>query len=179
MKDDSSKHPLDVLIEEVGDEEKQPAPPASGIPRQWLPGCIRLSLKLLALPFILLDLYAQRLAARCLRPPFKRAGECKQRGNCCHYILIERGRGIFGWLYMAWHTQVIGFYKRSPELHMYEEKEIYVMGCRHLRPDGRCGQYHVRPLVCRKWPIIEHFGHPRILKGCGFTAIPRKKNSER
>jgi hypothetical protein len=166
-------HPLDVLIEEVGDAEEQPPLPEGGIPRQWLPSWIRWPLKILAWPWILLDLHAQRFAAKCVRTPYIQEGGCKQRGNCCHYIMMEKGWGIIGWLFTAWHTQVIGFYKRSPEVHSYEGKQIYVMGCRHLRKDGSCGQYKFRPLVCRKWPVIEHFGHPRILKGCGFKAVPR------
>ncbi len=164
---------LDILIENVGDAEEQPPLPEGGIPKQWLPAWIRWTLKILSLPWILLDLHAQRLAVKWARTPYIQQGGCKQRGNCCHYIMIEKGWGILGWLFMFWHTQVIGFYKRFPQIHSYEDKQVYVMGCRHLRPDGSCGQYAFRPLVCRKWPVIEHFGHPRILKGCGFTATPR------
>jgi len=32
----------------------------------------------------------------------------------------------------------------------------------------------LRPVVCRKWPVIEIFGQPRMLKGCGFKAIPKE-----
>ena len=38
--------------------------------------------------------------------------------------------------------------------------------------DGSCGQYRLRPQVCRQWPVIEHFGQPKILKGCGFSSSP-------
>jgi Fe-S-cluster containining protein len=99
-----------------------------------------------------------------------------KRGNCCHYILIPEAKGFFGKLYYLWNTQVLGFYRRYSHEHEAEGKPIYVMGCRYLRKDGSCGQYHLRPLICRKWPIIEHFGHPRIIKGCGFTAKATHKS---
>ncbi len=172
----SQRHQLDLLVETVGDAKEEPPLPNEGLPRQWLPGWIRWPLKILALPWILLDYHVQCLASKFFRTPYVQVGGCKQRGNCCHYIMMEKGWGIFGWLFTAWHTQVIGFYKRMPDTQEYEGKKIYVMGCRHLRKDGKCGQYRFRPLVCRKWPIIEHFGHPRLLKGCGFRAVERKKN---
>ena len=40
---------------------------------------------------------------------------------------------------------------------------------------GKTLAEHLRPAVCRKWPLIEYFGHPRILKGCGFQAVHREK----
>ena len=46
------------------------------------------------------------------------------------------------------------------------------MGCRYLREDGSCSEYRLRPQVCRQWPVIEHFGYPKILKGCGFRSNP-------
>ena len=49
---------------------------------------------------------------------------------------------------------------------------MHVMGCRHLRKDGSCGDYHLRPLICRQWPVIEHFGYPKVLKGCGYASDP-------
>jgi Fe-S-cluster containining protein len=50
------------------------------------------------------------------------------------------------------------------------------MGCRYLKQDGSCSHYRLRPSICRTWPQIEYFGHPRILKGCGFKATPRDPN---
>ena len=49
---------------------------------------------------------------------------------------------------------------------------MHVMGCRHLRNDGTCGDYHLRPLICRQWPVVEYFGYPKILKGCGYQSNP-------
>lgn len=91
--------------------------------------------------------------------------------------MIPESKGLIGKLNYFWQTQVQGFYPRFAELHEYEGKKVHVMGCRYLQKDGRCGQYHLRPMVCRKWPIIEHFGSPRVLKGCGFKPVLNKKKA--
>jgi len=166
---------LDALLSLAEDNEAAPLEPEGGIPRQWIPACIRWPIRVFLLPFILIDLMAQRVARLLIRPPYKTGGKCLKRGKCCHYILIPEAKGILGRLFYLWSTQFLGFYRRSPEVYEGENKKrIYVMGCRYLKKDGSCGQYLLRPTVCRKWPLIEYFGHPRMLKGCGFKAIPRE-----
>ena len=163
---------LEELLEEAGDATHQPAPPLEGIPKQWLPSWIRWTVKGVALPFVLLDLYMQKMARWMIRPPFKREGDCKRRGNCCHYVLIQYSKKLIGLLFYFWYTQVHGFYLRTKEPQYYEGKRMHVMGCRYLKKDGTCGQYRFRPLICRQWPIVEHFGYPKILKGCGYRSNP-------
>jgi hypothetical protein len=164
---------LDDLLEEAGKATEMPKPPLGGIPKQWLPGWVRWSLRLVFLPFVWLDHFAQKLARFIVRPPFKKEGQCLKRGNCCHYILLPRyPKGLNG-IAFFWYTQVHGFFLRFPESKVYENKQVKVMGCRYLQANGRCSQYHLRPLVCRGWPRIEYFGYPQILKGCGFKAVPR------
>lgn len=145
------------------------------IPPQRVHGWVRNSLKCIFLPFVLLDLSMQRLAKKIIRPPFKQVGQCLKRGACCEYVMIEHRKGIFGKIFYYWHTEINGFYKKKHDIHDYDGKHVYVMGCRYLKKDGSCGNYRLRPTVCRKWPVIEHFGNPRILKGCGFRAIPRSE----
>ena len=166
---------LEILLENVGDAVQEP--PSQAIPRQKIPSWMRKSILWTLLPFVLLDLSMQRLARKLVRPPFIQKGSCKKRGNCCHYIMIEKGTGLFGRLYYLWFTEIHGFYPRLPTPQNYEGKKVFVMGCRHLRKDGSCGHYQLRPTVCRKWPLIEHFGHPKILKGCGFKAELRNPPS--
>lgn len=163
---------LEDLLEEAAEATEQPAPPVDGIPKQWLPGFIRYFLKGVALPFVLIDFWMQRIAKKIVRPPFKREGKCLKRGNCCHYVLIQHSKSLIGRLFYFWYTQVQGFYLRYKEPHVYEGKQMHVMGCRYLKKDGSCGQYRLRPLICRQWPIVEHFGYPKILKGCGFRSNP-------
>lgn len=170
MKDNSQL--LDALLFEAAEATKQPPPPRGGIPKQWPPFWIRFPAKCLALPFVLIDFWMQKLACKIIRPPFKRVGKCKRRGNCCHYVLIAHSDKWIGRLFYLWYTQFLGFYKRVSEPQTYEGKKMHVMGCRHLKKDGSCGDYHLRPLICRQWPVIEHFGYPKVLKGCGYASDP-------
>ncbi len=163
---------LEDLLEAAGEATEPPPPPQGGIPKQWLPRWIRWPIKWIALPFVLIDLFMQKMARKVIRPPFQREGGCKRRGNCCHYVMIRYSKNLIGRLFFFWYTQFHGFYPRIKKPQIYEGKKMYVMGCRYLQKDGSCGQYRLRPLICRQWPVIEHFGYPHILKGCGFRANP-------
>lgn len=165
---------LDEILALAEEAEEVPPEPPGGIPRQWVPGFIRWPVRVLLLPFILIDLAAQRVARLIVRPPFKKEGTCLKRGNCCHYILVPEAKGVLGKLFYFWNTQILGFYRRGTDVHISEGKPIYVMGCRYLKKNGACGRYFLRPSVCRKWPVIEYFGYPRIIKGCGFKAAARE-----
>lgn len=170
----ASTEELEQVLADAEEAESPPPDPQGGIPRQWVPGWIRWPIRLLILPSILLDLCAQRVARMLIRPPYKKEGKCLQRGNCCHYILVPEAKGFLGRLFYFWNTQILGFYRRNLKVYESDSKRVYVMGCRYLKKDGRCGHYYLRPAVCRKWPVIEYFGHPRIIKGCGFKAVARK-----
>lgn len=163
---------LKSLLLEAGEATQPPPDPPFGIRRRWVPFWIRLPTKLVVLPFVWIDFLMQKLARKFVRPPFKREGACKRRGNCCHYVLIRYSTSLIGRLFYFWYTQFQGFYPRLKEPQTYEGKTMHVMGCRYLREDGSCGQYHLRPLVCRQWPVVEHFGYPQILKGCGYRSNP-------
>jgi len=147
--------------------------------KQRLPQYIRRPLQISLWPFIHLDLFMQRLARLGIRPPYKRVGVCKGRGTCCHTVLIKKEKGLLGTLFTLWHTEVNGFYKKQEQPIKTEQGQFHVMGCRYLKKDGSCSNYPFRPEVCRKWPDVERFGEPKILKGCGFSAIPRGARRER
>lgn len=166
---------FEKLMFQAGDATEHPALPPKGIPKQWVPAYIRWPVRIFFLPFVLLDVAMQKLAKALIRPPFKQIGTCKKRGNCCHYIMIRKPKGFWGWCFQFWNTQFQGFYLRSEEVYEFEGHRVMVMGCRYLQKDGSCKHYKLRPMVCRKWPVIEHFGYPRILKGCGFQAAMREK----
>lgn len=173
----SSEEKLQALLDQVGESDARPPEPVGGIPRQWVPGWIRWPIRVMMLPWILLDLWAQKVARIIIRPPNRKVGKCLKRGNCCQYILLPEAKGLFGRLVLLLNTQVNGFYLRYQEPYEYEGDRVMVAGCRYLKKDGSCSHYHLRPTVCRTWPMIEYFGHPRILKGCGFKAVPRKASS--
>lgn len=143
------------------------------IPKQWLPGWIRWPVRALLVPFIWLDLTSQWVARLIIRPPYKKAGKCKRRGNCCHYLLAPVPRTVMTRLFYFWFTQINGFYLRRPKPIDVDGDKMAVMGCRYLTKSGQCAHYHFRPTICRQWPLITHFGHPKILKGCGLRAVPK------
>jgi len=159
------------LVEAAGTAPHAPPLPPGGIPKQWLPGWIRWPLRVIVLPFVWLDLATRRLALKVVRPPYRQEGHCLQRGNCCYYILLPKPKGAVARLFYFWFTQVNGFFLRTPKAIESEGQEMHVMGCRYLKDDGRCAHYRLRPMLCRQWPLIEYFGYPRRLKGCGFYAV--------
>jgi Fe-S-cluster containining protein len=165
---------LEALLQKAERATSPPQDPANGIPKQRLPSWIRYAIRALLLPILYLEIGAEKIAKFFIRPPFKRVGTCKRRGNCCHYILFPETKGIVKKLFSFWSTEINGFYQRDHLVYEHEGKPVYVYGCRYLKKDGSCANYLFRPKICRTWPLIEHFGYPRILKGCGYQAKLRK-----
>lgn len=119
------------------------------------------------------------MAKILIPPPYKRAGTCLRRGECCKTILIKKARGPLDKLSLFWNTEVLGFYIKDDKTAEVDGKSMYVAGCRYLQKDGSCKHYAYRPQVCREWPVIEHFGVPRIMKGCGYKIVMRNKKDIR
>jgi len=165
------KEDLVQLVDRAAAGEK---PPKTKIPRRYIPCFIRWPIKCLLLPFIYLDLIMQKLAKKIIRPPYRQTGGCKKRGACCHYILMIKFPPPLSWIFHFWHTQINGFYRRSKRIYYSNSKPVIVYGCRYLNKDGSCKNYRFRPMICRKYPNIESFSEPHIMKGCGFAAEPRK-----
>ncbi|PCI75495.1 hypothetical protein COB21_05615 [Candidatus Aerophobetes bacterium] len=140
--------------------------------RVWVPRWLSKLIKYYLLPFAWLDIFSEKIAKKIIKPPFKQVGSCKKRGKCCHYILLPHRKGFAGRLAYWWYTQIHGFFPRFSDAKWYRGKKIHVMGCSFLKKDGSCGQYSTRPILCRKWPFIERFAHPEILRGCGFSSSP-------
>ncbi len=161
---------LETILMFAETAKEPPEEPRSGIPPQKLPSWIRWPLRLIMLIFIFLELGAEKIAKWIIRPPFTRVGSCHRRGNCCYYILLPYVKGFLGKILSFWYTEVYGFYLREDKTFTHEGKKIQVMGCRYLQKNGACSHYFFRPKICRIWPIIEVFGRPRLLKGCGFQA---------
>jgi Fe-S-cluster containining protein len=53
------------------------------------------------------------------------------------------------------------------------ENDYLIFTCRHLTPEGKCGNYFWRPNICRNYPLVDYFEEPTFLPGCGFSAKPR------
>ncbi|MCH9632470.1 MAG: hypothetical protein S4CHLAM6_08060 [Chlamydiae bacterium] len=152
-------------------------PSINAIPKQKLSPFIRWPLRVIAYPFMMIDLFSHRMTLFFMRPRYKITGSCKQRGSCCNYIHLgwpKKGRlTFFSKLYILWQTEVLGFYFK--DFDFVEDNEVTkVMGCRYLKKDGSCGQYRLRPGLCRNWPKQHFFREPVLLKGCGFKSELRK-----
>jgi len=169
------KTPEELIF--LAEESTSPPPhPKGGIPKQRIPPWIRWPIRLLVVPFVILDLTMQRFVRMFFKTPYKQTGACTQRGNCCYYILFPVPNNWLNKLFYLWNTEINGFYPRDTKPLQVDEDQFLVMGCRYLRQNGSCSRYSLRPSICRTWPQIEYFGRPKILKGCGFKAVPRDKN---
>jgi Fe-S-cluster containining protein len=166
----------DELVADAEQRTTPPPLPKNGIPKQKVPCWIRWPIRVIFLPFVLLDLAAQRFVKLFFKTPYKSVGGCKKRGNCCYYVIIPEPSSLMTKLNYFWHTEINGFYKRDCELVEIEGNKLVVLGCRYFNNDGSCSRYRLRPVVCREWPRIEYFGPPQRLKGCGFKAVPRDEN---
>lgn len=162
--------------------KEQPAPPVGGVPPQRTPLWVRVMLRSFVFLFMSLDLLVQALLYKVSSPHYRVEGGCLQRGNCCHYILMEWDPLMERWPWLGrfwlwWYTQIHGFYLRDFDLENTDGRVARVMGCRHLGQDGRCKSYRLRPAICRQWPRREYAGKPFLLKGCGYRAIPQSKDA--
>ncbi|MCB1149124.1 MAG: hypothetical protein KDK48_03080 [Chlamydiia bacterium] len=163
----------DDLIAFAEQTESQPPEPLGGIPKQKIPGIVRWPIRALVLPFVLLDQFAQKLVRKFFKTPYKEVGGCNRRGNCCYFILIPKPNGLITSLFYYWNTEINGFYPRQKEPLPVDGVEMTIMGCRYLNKNGSCNHHRLRPTICREWPVIEYFGPPKRLKGCGYVAVPR------
>lgn len=159
---------LDDLLHKAEVATAPPDDSLEEIPKQKLLPGLRWVIRIFCLPFLYLELLTEKFAKLFIKPPFIQTGECKRRGNCCHYILFPETTGIVRKLFLFWNTEVHGFYKRKGPDYEVDGRKIQVYGCRHLRKNGTCSNHFFRPKVCRSWPLIAHFGYPKVLKGCGY-----------
>lgn len=164
---------LQEFVTKAGTAKEMPPPPPGGIPKQYLPAPIRFLIEISVLPFLWLDMAIHRALKFIIRPPYKRGGSCKQRGNCCYYIHMKKERGLLGVVQKFWATQINGFFLRSKKPLKAGPHEYHILGCRYLKKSGKCGHYTLRPRICRDWPRTNQFEEPAFFKGCGFHAYKR------
>lgn len=80
--------------------------------------------------------------------PENKCGMCRS-SICCTYVTqeIDTPRSIYDfdiWLWML-HHQDIQFYKEDNSWYLK-----VLNRCTKLQPDGRCGIYETRPMICRE-----------------------------
>ncbi len=160
-------------------DARPPGPPRP-IPARRLPEFFRLCIQLAVFPMVAIDLWSQRFIRLVLRTHYVKSGSCQKRGDCCRYIVmgwpsIYDRIPFLGRLALWWETEVNGFYEHDFDVEPGEvsPSRVRIFSCRHLLASGRCGQYWLRPSICRSWPRLDPFGPPGILKGCGYRVRPR------
>lgn len=125
----------------------------------------------------LMDL-GRRFGSWLLRSEYVVTGGCKKRGACCHHILLEwtpmlDARPWLARLVLFKMTRIYNFYDRGYTWEVEDGFMARVLSCHSLRPDGSCGEYRIRPLICRTYPELPLIGKPMVLKGCGYTFARR------
>lgn len=126
---------------------------------------------------VIMDL-GRRFGQILLRTEYKLAGGCKRRGACCQHVLLQWSPWLerFPWLakLVLWkYTRLYSFYDRGYTWEVEDGLMARVLGCHALLPDGRCGEYRLRPMVCRSFPELPLLGQPLLLKGCGYKFTRR------
>jgi Fe-S-cluster containining protein len=89
--------------------------------------------------------------------------------------LIPQPKSLVTKWFFFWFTNVHGFFLKDATPIRRKKELLVTMGCRYLQKNGTCSHYLLRPLMCRKWPQIERFAYPVLLKGCGYSAWERPK----
>jgi Fe-S-cluster containining protein len=123
--------------------------------------------------FIVIMNAGRRFGDVLLQKEYRLAGACHARGACCHHILLEWSRWferfpLLGKLVLWKYTRIYRFFDRGYSWEIEEGLIGRVLGCHALLPDGRCGEYRLRPLICRSYPETPLMGRHPLLTGCGF-----------
>lgn len=136
-----------------------------------------------AWPLLLLLEAGHRFGRVLLQTEFKVQGACKKRGACCHHILMEWSPWLdrHPWMgrWALWKmTRFYDFYDKGYSWEVQDGLQVRVLGCHALQEDGRCGQYRLRPMICRTYPEVPLTGRPQVLRGCGYRFSRRDRQGE-
>ena len=153
-------------------------------PRSWMARVRRRIGRELALPVILIMEAGHRFGRYLFQTEYQVAGGCDQRGACCHDILMEWSPWFdrYGWLrkLVLWKlTRFYSFYDKGYSWEVQDGLIVRLLGCHALQPDGRCGEYRLRPLFCRTYPEVPLTGRPLVLPGCGYRFVRRDGEPDR
>ncbi len=127
-------------------------------------------IKRIIIIFVLLDNFLTNLPKKYIfKSQYVLEGKCKQCGVCCQEILLKMTPAqirskFFTNLAIKWICWLFDFIL----LKIDYEHGYLAFTCKHVRPDGKCGNYFWRPSVCRNYPLVDYFKEPITLPGCGF-----------
>ena len=134
------------------------------------------ALKRAVISVILIDNFLANFPKKALfRTRWVLEGKCKKCGTCCQEIYMkisprQLSSRFFTDLAVRWISWIFDF-----SLLRVDRDNLYlVFTCRHLRPDGKCGNYFWRPNICRNYPLVDYFEEPKTLPECGFQAVERQ-----
>lgn len=147
-------------------------------PRRAWARRLRAFARVAVLPIIWLMEAGHRFGRPLLRTEYRVEGGCRQRGACCHHILMEWSTWferypLLGRIALWKLTRFYDFFDRGYGWEVQDGLIVRVLGCHALREDGRCGVYRTRPLFCRTYPEVPLVGRPLVLKGCGYRFARR------
>ncbi len=158
---------MDLAREAMG---AHPDPPVRSLPTR----VIRRIAREIVRVFVVIMEAGHRFGRILIGTEYRVTGGCHKRGACCHHILLEWSpildRFPFLGRLVLWKlTRFYDFYDRGYSWEVQDGLLARVLGCHALLPDGRCGVYRLRPMVCRTYPEVPLTGRPMVLKGCGYT----------
>jgi hypothetical protein len=123
--------------------------------------------------FVLFELAVYRMVRLFVRPKYVLTGSCHKCGDCCEQILgnpprFVKDSKLLIALFVGWHRVVHNFHVNARG----DDGEV-IFRCGHLKGDGRCGIYRLRPFICRNYPVLPFYGPPQPLPSCGFGVAAR------
>ena len=96
-------------------------------------------------------------------------GSCNKCGQCCREI---RAYGMKSEKDLKIMQFLFPWYKRFFILRTDENGEI-VLSCKHIKDNGECGIYNLRPFVCRNYPKKRINFNSEMIDGCGYKIIKK------
>ena len=98
-----------------------------------------------------------------------RKGFCKKRGVCCSNLAIGISSFILKRpLYKTFVIKMFSFFYNFDLKGESYEDNVLIFNCRYL-VDNQCSIHRFRPFICRRYPLVNFFGKPKVLPGCGYT----------
>lgn len=104
---------------------------------------------------------------------YLREGSCNQCGACCNFILLlNQGSPVKSEEEFNQLKEVFPEYDRF-YIRGFDKDGHLLFTCRYLSPQGQCGDYKARPLICREYPnegLLRKGGI--LVSKCGYRFEP-------
>ena len=115
-----------------------------------------------------LDLIFNYYIHKVFPTQYVRQGKCKKRGVCCTNLAIGASSFILKRPYFKYIVlKYFSFFYNFEPIGEHLEEKVIVFRCRYLK-NYQCSIHKFRPFMCRRYPIVNFFGKPKVLPGCGY-----------